>query len=100
MCAKWSKKLIDTYKNCSIITLTLNYYYSLLTNHITPTKKKNETKHSYNLYIFFTKFETIFSSNSLMIFSYISIDSSIDYSINIIIEKKKIYRVIFYFYFL
>jgi hypothetical protein len=55
---------------------------------ITPTKKKNETKHSYNLYIFFTKFETIFSSNSLMMFGYISIDSSIDYSINIIIEKK------------
>ena len=28
------KKLIETYKNCSIITLTLNYYYVILTNHI------------------------------------------------------------------
>lgn len=28
------KRLIETYKNCSIITLTLNYYYALLTNHI------------------------------------------------------------------
>ena len=28
------KKLIETYKNCSIITLTLNYYLALLTNHI------------------------------------------------------------------
>jgi len=28
------KKLIDTYKSCSIITITLNYYYALLTNHI------------------------------------------------------------------
>ena len=35
------KKLIETYKNCSIITLTLNYYYSLLTNHINFTY--NET---------------------------------------------------------
>jgi hypothetical protein len=31
------KKLIDTYKSCSIITLTLNYYYVLLTNHINQT---------------------------------------------------------------
>ena len=28
------KKLIETYKNCSIITLTLNYYYAILTSHI------------------------------------------------------------------
>lgn len=28
------KKLIETYKSCSIITLTLNYYYAILTNHI------------------------------------------------------------------
>ena len=28
------KKLIETYKACSIITLTLNYYYALLNNHI------------------------------------------------------------------
>ena len=31
------KKLIETYKCCSIITITLNYYYSLLTNHINQT---------------------------------------------------------------
>lgn len=31
------KKLIETYKSCSIITITLNYYYSLLTNHIGET---------------------------------------------------------------
>ena len=31
------KKLIETYKSCSIITITLNYYYSLLTNHISQT---------------------------------------------------------------
>lgn len=35
------KKLIETYKSCSIITITLNYYYSLLTNHIGQTY--NET---------------------------------------------------------
>jgi hypothetical protein len=28
------KKLIETYKSCTIITLTLNYYYAILTNHI------------------------------------------------------------------
>jgi len=31
------KKLIETYKACSIITITLNYYYVLLTNHINQT---------------------------------------------------------------
>lgn len=31
------KKLIETYKSCSIITITLNYYYTLLTNHINLT---------------------------------------------------------------
>ena len=31
------KKLMETYKSCSIITITLNYYYSLLTNHIGQT---------------------------------------------------------------
>jgi hypothetical protein len=35
------KKLIETYKSCSIITITLNYYYTLLTNHINQTY--NET---------------------------------------------------------
>ena len=28
------KRLIETYKNCSIITLCLNYYYAIITNHI------------------------------------------------------------------
>jgi hypothetical protein len=35
------KKLIETYKSCSIITITLNYYYIILTNHINQTY--NET---------------------------------------------------------
>lgn len=35
------KKLIETYKNCSIITITLNYYYILLTNHIQQTYNEN-----------------------------------------------------------
>lgn len=35
------KKLIETYKTCSIITLTLNYYYALLTNHINQTYNEN-----------------------------------------------------------
>lgn len=35
------KNLIETYKNCSIITITLNYYYIILTNHINQTY--NET---------------------------------------------------------
>lgn len=28
------KKLIETYKNCSIISLCLNYYYAIITNHV------------------------------------------------------------------
>jgi hypothetical protein len=35
------KKLIETYKSCSIITITLNYYYVLLSNHIEQTYMKN-----------------------------------------------------------
>lgn len=35
ICAqKGLKNLMETYKNCSILNLTLNYYYALLTNHI------------------------------------------------------------------
>lgn len=35
MCAQNGlKKLIETYKNCSIITLCLNYYYAIITNHL------------------------------------------------------------------
>lgn len=38
ICAqKGLHKLIETYKQCSIITILLNYYYSLLTNHINST---------------------------------------------------------------
>ncbi len=28
------KKLMETYKSCSIITLCLNYYYAIITNHV------------------------------------------------------------------
>ena len=28
------KKLIETYKNCTIISLCLNYYYAIITNHV------------------------------------------------------------------
>ncbi len=35
------KKLIETYKSCSIITITLNYYYALLTNHIKEEYNEN-----------------------------------------------------------
>jgi hypothetical protein len=32
------KKLMETYKNCSIISLCLNYYYAIITNHMEQTK--------------------------------------------------------------
>lgn len=35
------KKLIETYRSCSIITLTLNYYYALLSNHIQQAYNEN-----------------------------------------------------------
>lgn len=35
------KRLIETYKSCSIITLALNYYYALLTNHIQQVYNEN-----------------------------------------------------------
>lgn len=35
------KKLIETYKSCSIITITLNYYYVLLSNHIQQIYNEN-----------------------------------------------------------
>lgn len=35
------KKLIETYKNCSIITLCLHYYYAIITNHV--DQKYNES---------------------------------------------------------
>lgn len=42
MCAQDGlKKLIETYKSCTIITITLNYYYALLTNHIQQIYNEN-----------------------------------------------------------
>jgi hypothetical protein len=35
------KNLIETYKSCSILTITLNYYYVLLSNHIQQTYNEN-----------------------------------------------------------
>ena len=35
------KKLIETYKSCSIITITLNYYYAILSNHIQQAYNEN-----------------------------------------------------------
>ena len=35
------KNLIETYKNCSIISLCLNYYYAIITNHV--EQKYNDT---------------------------------------------------------
>ena len=35
------KKLMETYKSCSIITLCLNYYYAIITNHV--DQKYNES---------------------------------------------------------
>jgi hypothetical protein len=32
------RKLMETYKNCSIISLCLNYYYAIITNHIDQIK--------------------------------------------------------------
>jgi hypothetical protein len=35
MCAQHGlKRIMDTYKNCSIITLCLNYYYAIITNYV------------------------------------------------------------------
>jgi hypothetical protein len=35
------KKLMETYKSCSILNLTLNYYYAILTNHIEQQYNEN-----------------------------------------------------------
>jgi len=52
LCAqKGLKKLIETYKACSIITITLNYYYALITNHIEQTyNEKMFVKDSFTCY--------------------------------------------------
>jgi hypothetical protein len=35
------KKLMETYKNCSIITLCLNYYYAIITNYVNEHFNEN-----------------------------------------------------------
>jgi DNA polymerase III delta prime subunit len=41
------KKIIETYKNCSIISLCLNYYYAIITNYVEQVEQK------YNDHIFY-----------------------------------------------
>ena len=42
ICAqKGLKKLIETYKNCSIITLCLNYFYAIITNNLEQKSTDN-----------------------------------------------------------
>jgi len=50
------KKLTDTYKNCSIISLCLNYYYAIITNHV---------EQKYNDSIFYKDSLTSFYSKEL-----------------------------------
>ena len=51
------KKLMETYKNCSIISLCLNYYYAIIVNHI--EQKYNDT-------IFYKDYLTSFYSKELI----------------------------------
>jgi hypothetical protein len=54
------KKLIETYKSCSIITITLNYYYVLLSNHIQQTYNENMfVKDSFTTYYTCNIIETL-----------------------------------------
>lgn len=58
MCAQNGlKKLIETYKNCSIISLCLNYYYAIITNHV---------EQKYNDLIFYKDSLTSFYSKELI----------------------------------
>jgi hypothetical protein len=58
MCAQNGlKKLIETYKNCSIISLCLNYYYAIITNHV---------EQKYNDSIFYKDSLTSFYSKELI----------------------------------
>jgi hypothetical protein len=50
------KKLSETYKNCSIISLCLNYYYAIITNHV---------EQKYNDSIFYKDSLTSFYSKEL-----------------------------------
>jgi len=51
------KKLIETYKNCSIISLCLNYYYAIITN---------DVEQKYNDTIFYKDSLTSFYSKELI----------------------------------
>jgi hypothetical protein len=51
------KKLTETYKNCSIISLCLNYYYAIITNHV---------EQKYNDSIFYKDSLTSFYSKDLI----------------------------------
>lgn len=54
------KKLIETYKTCSIITITLNYYYAILTNHIQQLYNENMfVKDNYTCYYTQTVIESL-----------------------------------------
>lgn len=48
------KKLTDTYKNCSIISLCLNYYYAIITNHI-EQKNNDSIFYKDSLTVYYTK---------------------------------------------
>ena len=51
------KKLIETYKNCSIMSLCLNYYYAIITNYV---------EQRYNDSIFYKDGMTIFYTKELI----------------------------------
>lgn len=51
------KKLTETYKNCSIISLCLNYYYAIITNHV---------EQKYNEHIFYKDGMTVYYTNELV----------------------------------
>jgi hypothetical protein len=55
------KKLMETYKNCSIISLCLNYYYAIITNHV-EQKYNDSIFNKDSMTIYYTK-ETIDSLN-------------------------------------
>jgi len=51
------KNLIETYKNCSIISLCLNYYYAIITNHV---------EQKYNDFIFYKDSITSYYTKELI----------------------------------
>jgi hypothetical protein len=51
------KNLIETYKNCTIISLCLNYYYAIITNHV---------EQKYNDSIFYKDGMTIYYTKELI----------------------------------